>query len=349
MGIGRFLRRFSGLNKIEQANLDFIKKYISENRFKLIKRLLKEKKISIEIVKLNSSFSKEIEFPQVNPIAKNVDANDVNNDIKKIAEKESVEEFSKNAFENIADMIAPNLKGMEAIKKAAALQIGASQPIHILLLGDPSTGKTDILRSAFTLSPISSFGLGSGTSGVGLAVSVKGNDIRKGLLPLADKGICAIDELNLMKGQDMAALYNSMEKGFVTYDKGGNHYRFDSRAKILATANPKGDEFKGESIKELKEQIPFDNALLSRFHLVFLIRKPNLEQFEKITEKIVGEEKQELKQVDVDIIKSYIEYTNKIEKINFPKDMQKRVVEQIFDRCFSKAYYWIYEAVQSFG
>ena len=44
-----------------------------------------------------------------------------------------------------------------------------------------------------------------------------------------------------MKEENRAGLYNAMEKGFVTYDKGGNHYKFDAKVRILATANPKGD------------------------------------------------------------------------------------------------------------
>jgi replicative DNA helicase Mcm len=329
MGRFDFIKNLRLFNDQENVMLNSIEGFVSKTRFKLIKKLLKQRKISIAKVKLNSSFFDAIEFPQIKALVKYVDASDVNKDIKREIEKKLFEDFSKKAFSKIPNYIAPNIHGLEHIKKAVTLQLFSAQPVHILLLGDPSVGKTDILRAAFSLSPVSSFGLGSGTSGAGLAVTVKGKEIRKGLLPLADKGICAIDELNLMKQDDMASLYNAMEKGFVSYDKGGQHYRFDARVKVLATANPEGDSFKGSSIGELKSQLPFEPALLTRFHLIYVVKKPGAKEFKKITEKIVGDEKNELEQEDINFIKSYIENTNKIENVIFPKDMQKKAVEFI--------------------
>jgi DNA replicative helicase MCM subunit Mcm2 (Cdc46/Mcm family) len=138
---------------------------------------------------------------------------------------------------------------MEYVKKAVSLQLFASEPVHILLLGDPGTGKTEILRSVEELHPISVFGLGSGTSGAGLSISMSGGKPVLGLLPKAHKGICCIDELNLMKSEDMASLYSSMEKGFITYDKGSHHIKEKAEARILATANPVGDKFKGTELE----------------------------------------------------------------------------------------------------
>jgi len=331
MGRFDFIKNLRQLSDRENVMLNSLEEFVSNKRFRLIKKLLKQRKISIELVELDNSFVKDIEFPKIKALVKYVDASDANKDIKKEINKRLFEDFSKKVFSVLPNYIASNIHGMEHIKKAVALQLFSMQSIHILLLGDPSVGKTDILRAVFNLSPISSFGLGSGTSGAGLGVTIKGKEIRKGLLPLADKGICAIDELNLMKQDDMASLYNAMEKGFVSYDKGGQHYRFDARVKVLATANPEGDSFKGNSIEELKGQMPFDPALLTRFHLVYIVKKPNAKEFKKITEKIISDEKNELKKEDISFIKSYIEYTDKIENVEFPKDMQKKAVEFIDD------------------
>lgn len=329
MGRFDFIKTLRPLSDQESVRLNSVEGLINNKRFKLVRKLLKQKKVSIDAVKLNNSFSKAVEFPQIKALVKYIDVLDVNRDIKNEIEKRLFDDFSRKAFSIIPNYIALNIHGLEHIKKAVVLQLFSVQPIHILLLGDPSVGKTDILRAAFNLSPISSFGLGSGTSSAGLAVTVKGKDIRKGLLPLADKGVCAIDELNLMKQEDLSALYNAMEKGFISYDKGGNHYRFDARVKVLATANPEGDSFKADNIEELKKQFPFEPALLTRFHLVYIVKKPGEKEFKKITEKIVSDEKNEIKQEDIDFIKSYIKYTNKIEHVEFPKDMQKKAVEFI--------------------
>jgi replicative DNA helicase Mcm len=117
-----------------------------------------------------------------------------------------------------------------------------------------------------------------------------------------------------MKKDDRASLYNAMEKGFVTYDKGSHHYRFDARIKVIATANPKGDEFTGDSVDDFKKSLPFDPALLSRFHIVFLVRKPRIDEFIAIAEKIIeGTSKINIKKHDIEFVKNYIKFAEKID------------------------------------
>lgn len=320
------IRKLRPFDDEEKQGLESVRLFIDAKRFKLIKNLLKEKKISIKKSNIESSLIEDIEFPVVIAKSKKIDTKNVNEDIKKKVMEKTFKHFSEKAYDIIPKLIAPNISGMEDIKKAVTLQLFSSQPIHILLLGDPGTGKTDILRSAFSLSPISSFGLGSGTSGVGLVVSVKGNKIMKGILPLADNGICCIDELNLMKEDNRAGLYNAMEKGFVTYDKGGYHYKFDAKVKVLATANPKGDKFTGKTVADLRKELPFDSALLTRFHLNFFIRKPGIEKFKKIANKIVSQENTELSEGEIEFVRSYIENSSKKEVGEISKNIQTKIV-----------------------
>lgn len=239
-------------------------------------------------------------------------------------------EFAKVAKEQIPAIIANNLIGFEEEKFAASLQLFAKEPFHILYLGDPGTGKTDILRSLSVLAPKSSFGLGSGTSGVGLAATYKGDELLLGLLPQADKGIACIDELNLMKAHDRASLYNAMEKGFVSYDKGGKHEQVPARVRIVATANPKSDQFVGQGAEILKKQVPFQQALLSRFHLVFLIRRPDSHELGKIARKIVRDEKPKMNRGDVEFVKRYVAAMNE-KDIDFPKKFETMIVNVIED------------------
>jgi len=322
------INKLRPLNGKEKVSLNTIEDHVKDpKRLKLIKNLLKNKHISIEFKKLELTIAEKISYPVIISKAGNVDVSAVNTDIRKAAEETIFKTFSRTAFEKIPKYIASNITGMEVAKKAITLQLFSNQPIHILLLGDPGTGKTDLLRSGSELSTISSFGLGSGTSGAGLIVTVKGSEIIKGIIPQADKGLCCIDELNLMKEDSRAGLYNAMEKGFVTYDKGGHHYRFDARVKVLATANPRGDRFKGATIDELKKELPFDSALLTRFHLIFFIRKPDFKRFREIADKIVSGNKLNINKADKEFIKDYVDYTNKIEKVDFPKEQQKEVVD----------------------
>lgn len=317
---------FGRLSEEAKADLQTIEKFADKNRFKLITKLLKQKKIEIHQKGFNTTLVNGTRYPQIKA-GEGVDATDINKEIEDAVKHEVYSEFSKKAFETISECIAPNISGMEHIKKAVVLQLVSKQPIHILLIGDPGTGKTDILRAVADMSPVSSFGLGSGTSGAGLVVTIRGDEVIKGLLPQADQGICAIDELNLMKKEDYAGLYNAMEKGFVAYDKAGSHIKFDARIKVIATANPKEDRFKGITVEELKNELPFDAALLTRFHLVFMLRKPDLEQFRKIAKSIILDEEKHTKKEDVNFIKDYISYLQSKEDIDFPKECQKHIID----------------------
>jgi DNA replicative helicase MCM subunit Mcm2 (Cdc46/Mcm family) len=231
-------------------------------------------------------------------------------------EKERVfRQFAPQAEEKIFSLIAPHIVGLGDVKRAGLIQMFAKDKVHILLLGDPATGKTDILRSISELAPISSYGLGSGTSKAGLTMAVIGKDIAKGLLPLADNGIACIDELNLLRTADRAGLFNAMEKGFITYDKADSHLKLDARVKIFATANPEGERFVGRTMEVIRKQIPFDAALLSRFHLVFLIRKPGTKEFMQITDTIISGSKANVNENDKKFVREYVKYalSNEVE------------------------------------
>jgi DNA replicative helicase MCM subunit Mcm2 (Cdc46/Mcm family) len=322
-----FIRWLKPLSKEKRESFELLKPYVDDDYHKPIDKLLRMKKVNIEFAKLGITIVKDKEFPQlsIGRVDKEIQdfCNMVNNDITASFKKEMFKELAKEP-EKIKDFIAPHIIDMDDVKEAVLLQMFSNEHFHILLLGDPSTGKTDIIKSAADLVPLSSFGLGSGTSGVGLATTVKGKNVSKGLLPQADKGLCCIDELNLMKKADYASLYNAMEKGFVSYDKGGHHFKFDARVNILATGNPKGDKFKGMTIKTIKSQIPFESALLSRFHLLFIIKRPDAKKFKKITKKIIHNDKMKIKSEDTTFITEFIRF-NKVNEVEFSSELEEDV------------------------
>jgi len=310
-----------------------IEKALEKKEQKLIKKLLKKEIVSLIRVTYNTtivdSFSvfqlrlKREEQTYQNKIS------EINSKLKEYVFNEKFKSFSESALSKITAAIAPQISGYDAIKKAVALQLVSKQPIHLLLIGDPGTGKTDIARSASELAPVSTYGLGSGTSSAGLVVTVKGNEVIPGLLPMANDGLCVIDELNLMRKEDYAGLYNAMEKGFVTYDKGGKHFKFDARVKILATANPTRDEFKGASIEAIKKQIPFEPALLSRFHFVFIIKKPSVKRFMEITKHVIDKKTKNITAADKFFIKEYVKWiqANMPREAHFTEANKRRIVD----------------------
>ncbi|MBI5002545.1 ATP-binding protein [Candidatus Woesearchaeota archaeon] len=331
--VGDFFMLFRPLGMKERELVSHVKDYVDAAQLRDLISLLKQKKISASLMYL--PISKDL-FAQTEQCvifkAETQDSEvheyilEANQAIQKKFFKKQYASFAEHAPEILPKLIAPHIIGHDVIKHAVSIQLFASEPIHILLLGDPAIGKTDIIRSIADFHPISTYGLGSGMSGVGLAVTTIGDVIEPGLLPQADQGICCIDELNLLKEESRGALYNAMEKGFITYDKKGKHLKLDARVRVLATANPIGDKFIGKTVAELKKQIPFDDALLTRFHLVFLVRKPDTYQFMKITDAILKQKHDTgLTKTDLEFIKSYVFHAEQL-KVTLPEVYHQDIV-----------------------
>ncbi|MBN2566950.1 AAA family ATPase [Candidatus Woesearchaeota archaeon] len=324
------------LTQYDRNNLAKLSPFLEGKDFRKVKRHIKrgELGVSYHSFGISKTVGEDLVYPQidvgVDDHALAMFARGHNDEILGRMRKRVFREFSKDAMARLKAHVAPDILGLEEAKEASILQLFAAEPVHILLLGDPGTGKTEILRSVSHLHPITSFGLGSGTSGAGLSATVRGGEVQKGLLPLADGGICCIDELNLLKSGDRGALYNAMEKGFITYSKADKNVEIEAKVRVLATANPKGDRFVGKSIDILKKQLPFDPALLTRFHLVFLIRKPSVAEFRSIAKKIVSESTHasKIRAADVTFIKDYVGFAESI-NVKFPKRFEKEIVSFI--------------------
>ncbi|MBN1275602.1 ATP-binding protein [Candidatus Woesearchaeota archaeon] len=327
------IRLILPLSKARREHVSALKPYLSPEDLKYAKYLLKLNRIGVSYHSLNTRFAHEHSFPQLDKAVPEKSLTKTlnlwNDRIRSQAEEQAFRSFSERAAQVMPLVIAPHIVGMDAEKQAAAWQLFCPERVHLLLIGDPGTGKTEVLRGAAQFAPISSFGLGSGTSGAGLSAAKRGKELVKGLLPLAHKGLCCIDELNLMRPHDRGSLLNAMEKGFVTYDKGTTHQQLPAEVRVLATANPKGDRFVGDNISFLKEQLPFDSALLSRFHLVFFIRRPSKDEFLTITKRIVADKEEALTPDDVRFIKDYVAYAER-QPVAFNKSLEP-VITDFFD------------------
>ena len=326
------LKAVRPLNSEELRNIEFLSENVDNNLLKQAKTFLRQRKISLYVTKLGVSdfLVNDQEFMQAHSAVEEGEVvkfvENLNREVIDTFKIRKFKGFAPKAHRVIPELIASHIVGCDMIREAIMLQLFSQDPIHILLVGDPGTGKTDFLRSAYDLHRISSYGLGSGISKAGLSMSMQGQEVIKGLLPLADKGICCIDELNLMQNKDRAALLNAMEKGFIAYDKANKHKKLQARIRLLATANPKGNRFVGKTPSILKQQIDFDSALLTRFHLMFLIKKPDAKEFRQITESIVLTKQPVIKKADVDFIADYVAYAEDLE-VEIPLEYKKHVVE----------------------
>ena len=100
----------------------------------------------------------------------------------------------KNIYQNIVDRIAPSIFGHDEIKRAVAcLLFGGSRKrvnngvrlrgdINVLLLGDPSTAKSQFLKFVEKTAPVAIYTSGKGSSAAGLTASVVRVSLRVPLL-----------------------------------------------------------------------------------------------------------------------------------------------------------------------
>jgi len=205
-------------------------------------------------------------------------------------EEEKIIELSQdpNLYSKLVGSIAPSIYGYEKVKEALLLQlIGGVRKVrsdkvvsrgdmHILLVGDPGSGKSAMLKRVSLIAPKGRYVSGRGVSGAGLTAAVvrdeflKGWSLEAGALVLASNGICCIDELDKMEPEDRAAMHEALEQQTVSISKANIQATLISRTTVLAAANPKFGRFDPYGI--IAEQINLPSTLINRFDLIFPIK-----------------------------------------------------------------------------
>jgi DNA replication licensing factor MCM5 len=148
--------------------------------------------------------------------------------------------------------------------------------VNVLLIGDPSTAKSQFLKFVARVAPIAVYTSGKGSSAAGLTASViRDNTTREfqlegGAMVLADGGVVCIDEFDKMKPDDRVAIHEAMEQQTISVAKAGITTILNSRTSVLAAANPIHGSY--DDLKQAQEQIDLQTTILSRFDCIFLVR-----------------------------------------------------------------------------
>jgi len=242
-------------------------------------------------------------------------------------EKENIIAISKKEtlMKELVDNIAPHIAGLRFEKLGMLISIvsggdptkvtkGKRDDVHLLYVGDPSVGKSQIMQFGHEIYPKSRWVSGNSTTGVGLIGSVINDDfmnqptVSKGALALANHHVVFLDELDKMRDTDKDALHNAMEDQFAAIDKWNKHTKFQTDTTLIAAMNPIKSKFNDE--KQIYQQIELAQTIKDRFDLIFVIRDRIDEVKDlKLVEKILEEHNKESEgTIDQDLFMKYIDY-----------------------------------------
>ncbi|QGA80745.1 replicative DNA helicase Mcm [Candidatus Nanohalobium constans] len=252
-----------------------------------------------------------------------------------------------NIYERIVNSIAPSIFGHDRIKEAIALQIfgGVKKTredgvksrgdLHLLLIGEPGTGKSQMLKFTGELAPKGRYVVGKSSTGAGLTASVVKEEstgefsLEAGAVVLANKGMAAIDEIDKMAAEDRSSLHEAMEQQQISVSKANIQATLNAETSILAAGNPKFGRF--DPYEPIPEQINIGDTLLSRFDMIFPVLDEPDEEKDKELAGTILQNHIDPEDTDAEIqqeeLRKYIAYAKKNVRPQLTEEASQKIQE----------------------
>jgi len=326
MGVKNFFSSIFPLSESDKYLLNSLKDL---EEYEQLSKLIKQKKAWFTIKTFGISIFDDGEYIQVNSHDENLNnfIEQVNNKLKLKGQVEHFKRVSTSLFDTLKEYLAPELLGLDYLKEGIILQLFSREGIHVAIVSDPGLIGKDFLDAVINIAPISSYYKGGDIPYSG-SIAFSGRELYKGLLPLVNNGIFALENLNMMTKIEKSNLYSAIDKNYIIQEKGDFKYKYDANVKVLATAIPVGGKF-ARTFEQMKKQIPFDSFLIGKFHLVYLISEMDRIGLKKIPKKIDINIDKKLRDNDIEFIKNYIKYADSIYEVNISKDYEDQLLDYI--------------------
>src|SRR6185312_5958677 len=256
-------------------------------------------------------------------------------------------DLAKNPEEYFKDYLIPStasqLEGNELEKTFLLFAlVGGSDigtyksEINFLYAGDPSTGKSELLKfAAFNLIQKGAYIDGPNASTAGLLYGLdeyEGKKIlRAGAFVVNNGGHVVIDEFDKMNPIHRSSLNSALGSGIAKYDKNGQNIETKIRTTLIAGCNP-NNESRNDSLSVMDNLAPLEEPIINKFAVIICQKdRPHRDRDMRIIKHIIKNFREPTETViPSKIFKAILNHCRKRDPV-LSKEMQDYITQTYVD------------------